>query len=265
MDKATAFLLLTALIPAASGLVFDVEVGKEVDASTKSLNYSETADPVQEIGLSVYNTGSIGCSYQLEAQMQHNGKTLRTYSRPQPVYEGETERLTLEKAFKDWNGTVKTRLKLHFCGKTRNVSSFSFQAKNLSEMEKVESRTVQASNSTVEVAVDADRLVPLEKPAAWKTYAAEVENGRARIHYDPSIFEEDRELRYATVKDSEVTGTTAISFEERPRLPEKIRQQPLKAAIPVLIASLLLNAYLYLKTRPEWLKALNRNRTENNT
>jgi len=239
------------LLPAASGLTFDVEVAELTDHSIKDINYSEEVENVQEIDGTVENIGSIGCTYRLKAEFEQGNQSFERFSSPYSLWQGDYSFMDINYIPMNYTGTVDTNLSVTYCGQEKPVDNFSFNVteKTLPEQE-MKSRTVEASEKNAEIEIEGGEvLVPEQKPSYWKTSSAEIVNNTAEIEYDAPIFDPGETITYSVVENGSVIGRTEVGLEAEPTLMEELWEQRMKILGGLLILSILGNVLLFMKNR----------------
>jgi|APHM01.1.fsa_nt_gi hypothetical protein len=251
MAKASIQLLLILfLLPAVSGLSFNINVGELTDHSVKDLDYSENISVIQDVNATVRNVGSIGCTYRMRADFQQSNESFKRFSNPRGLWQGDYARMEVNYIPTNYTGQVQTNLSVEYCGQKNQVESFSFNVTEKTLINQtVESRTISSEDEEARVEVEGDLLVPEEEPSYWKTSTAKIINGTAKIQYDAPIFDQREEIKYTVLDNGEIRGTTTVSLTLEPTLKEKILDRKLEIISGVLAISILANILLVLKQK----------------
>jgi hypothetical protein len=254
MARTKILLLLTllAVIPAVSAFQFNVKVAGTADASTYDIEYMNETNVIHEMNVTVENPASAGCNYYLEGNYRKGGETERIYSNAYKMWPGESERMQIHYLPLDYNGTVQADIDLLYCGIQKNLTSFEFNATQLNEADTdVESDTVKVkrNNAEINLPVTEGHLIPSETPAYWKVGRAEIANRTSKIRYEPTIFKEEKQIKYTVVDgEGEILGTTTVELTEpEPTLKEKLLNNKWLIFAGLFVASLIGNAYLLRK------------------
>ena len=248
MAKTALPLLLIFLLPAAAGLSFNVDLEVLTDHSVKDLQYDNRVEAVQNVNASISNVGSIGCTYRLKTDYSYANESFTSYSSPSPLWQGDSDRLTVSFIPRNYTGTVETNLSLNYCGQEKDVDSFSFNVtENTTSEGEISSRTVSVTEKSAEVEIENGTvLVPDEQPSYWKTSSAEIINGSTEVQYDAPIFEKEETITYSVLQDGEVIGETTVKLEPEPTFWEKVQNRKTEIFRTALIASLIANLLLIL-------------------
>lgn len=249
-------LFIILLIPSVSSLSFNIDVEELADHSLKDVEHSANVSQLQEINATVENVGSIGCTYRIKADFQKGNQTLERFSSPQPLWQGEYERLEINYIPTNYKGEIETNLSMTYCGQEKQVDSFNFTVtENTTVNSTLKSRTISSDDERARIEVEGDRLVPQEEPSYWKTSSTNIVNGTAEIEYDAPIFDQREEITYTVLEDGEIKGSTTVNLEPEPTLKEKILDRKLEITAAVLAISILGNILLILKQRG-WLQKI---------
>jgi uncharacterized beta-barrel protein YwiB (DUF1934 family) len=250
VKTALQLLLIIFLLPAVFGISFKIDVAELTDHSFKGLEYSENISELQEINATVENVGSIGCTYRMRADFQQGNQTFERFSSPEPLWQGEYDRMEIKYIPEEYTGEVGTNISLEYCGQKKQVDSFSFNVtENTTISAEVESRTIESRDESARIEVKGDTLIPQIEPSYWKTSSAEINNGTAEIEYDAPIFDQREEITYTVLEDGEIKGSTNVSLEPEPNLKEKLLDRKLEIVLCLLGISVLSNLLLILKQR----------------
>ncbi|MFB6180618.1 MAG: hypothetical protein ABEJ93_01955 [Candidatus Nanohalobium sp.] len=243
--KALIPLLLILITGTATSVSFEASISPEANITVRETSFIQNSSGLQTVNLSVINTGSVGCSFQLETVF-NNSET--AYSREKPVWPGESTFLESNHLFKE-SGSYKGVAKLDYCGEKLKLSKFNFTTEkaNFSAPE-VNSTTLTASENRVNFTVEEGLLVPVETPYFWKVSSAETVNGTASVGLKPSIFDRDEEIRFAVLNQStgSVKAFTNVSMrsEVEETWIDSVTGFLDKYSFPILAVSTLLNFLL---------------------
>ncbi|MFB6213102.1 MAG: hypothetical protein ABEJ07_00855 [Candidatus Nanohaloarchaea archaeon] len=240
-----ALLALFIASPAAA-LSFDVSIGALADTEAHFVQYHENTSAVQDVNVSVENTGSVGCVYRLKAEFRYRNQTQTRYSRPYPLFPNEMANARLHFIPENYTGPVEASLYSTYCGQQKSVENITFRSLRSNTAENsIESRVVSADedSATVELEESGGLLVPRQTPPYWKASSARIKEGRATLRYSPPIFTREL-LNYTVVRNGSITGYTTVDLEVDKTYWDRLRER-LPRIIGVLLGfSLLLNARL---------------------
>ncbi len=249
MDKRKIVLLLIAcilLVSGASSLLYKVDVDASLNHSSFDLNYRNTTDTLQVVSSSVTNTGSVGCTYRLRADIQRNTTDITHYSRGYELWPGETAAMKLRFISGNATGQIPVQIHLQYCGQEENLEEFTFQNTKSEQVNgTIDSRTTEATDTGAKATFSVSRgvLVPLDTPPYWKVSSADINESEANIDYEPTLFRSEEEIEFAVLNKSNenVVGRTTVELEPQTSLLNEIRQ---KLDILLLATSLLVNIAL---------------------
>lgn len=211
-------------LPAAS-LQFNVDVAGDADTATYEMKYKDSSAEVQEINVTAENVGSIGCEYRLKGKFSYNGSTETVYSQAEGIWPGDSKPLELQYIPYNYSGEVAVDLDIEYCGISENLDDFNYSSESGEFQDKsIGSSTLSSNSSSAVVSIDSEEayLVPQNEPAGWKVASSKVEEGKARLDYEPSLFSKDKRISYRVVENGSVVGLTEVGLEPRKKLLEKI-------------------------------------------
>lgn len=246
-NKTVIILLALLAVPSVAGLTFDASIGPDLTISTKQIEVQNNVSPVQTSNLTVTNTGSIGCEFQLRSVFNNSQET---YSRSVALWPGESAFLETNQLFRE-NGSYRGALYLEYCGDQSELKEFNFTAEGLEgNFSEVNSTTIAAGNSGLNVSLPVKQglLVPEEKPHYWKVSSAEIVNGSADIDLQAPIFDRDESVRFAIYNQSseQVEGFTTVQMKSEVEKTywEKTLQNLERKSIELLLVSVFVNLVL---------------------
>lgn len=239
---------LVLIVPLATALSFDVNIGQMTASSQYLIQHRENAS-VQKINLTVYNSGSIGCQYRLKGEFSYGNSTFTRYSEPRSLFPGSESLTELYFIAENYTGPVETQLYIDYCDQEKKIDEFNYTVpEKIVPNQTLESRTLEVNNFSSKIELDLQQgyLVPKETPPYWKASTAKIVNGSAVLSYSPPIFKEGENLTYTVLNnDSEVVGkTTAYLKQPEPTPWENLESNLL---IILLTLSFALNAALILR------------------
>lgn len=243
----TTGIALLILVSGAAGINFDVKITDITSYTAVDFNYTEKPDPVQTVNVTVENTGSIGCRFRLKGEFNRSGKIVERWSPGYGLWPGESRLMSLKYVPVNYTGRVDSTLELHYCGESVELENFSYNhTQRMVSNQTVENQVRNVNSSSAEIRLDAENgvLLPEESPPGWKTPSARIENGKAVIRYEPTLFHRDREITYSVLQDGQLTGTTTVSLDYQPGIIEKLRQN---AVLILLGLSVVLNLLLLFR------------------
>lgn len=250
MKKIGIFISVIMLIGAGAALDFDVQVSAITSFNTFDTRYSNQTSSLQNLNLSVENTGSIGCTYRLKGVFNYRKNSRERFSEPYSLWPGEETRAELFFIPENYTGKVRAEIYSTYCGQEEKIKEIEFNStrKNIPNAT-VNSTTVTADDERAELSLQVENgvMVPQQTPPYWKASGSKIVNGSATLRYDPPIFQEEEKLNYTVVDDSgDVLGTTSVALksEVEPGLIEKVWNQRLKLLFAVLLISLAVNVRL---------------------
>lgn len=260
-NKSLILIAAIFLMPMASAISFDASIQSNTTFSERQINYKENVSQLQEVNLSLINTGSIGCSVRIVSVFNNSE---RAYSQEKPLWAGENTYLELSKIFKD-AGVYEGALYLEYCGQRKELEQFNFTAEGLEEnLTEINSTTMEANKDFVNVSVPVNEglLVPETMPHYWKVSSGEVVNGTASIDLEAPIFDRSETVRFTLYNRSSGSSEafTQVSMQEvKPettfldRIVSKIRDNSLVLVSASIAFNLLLLGIL-LRAKSSWLK-----------
>lgn len=248
--------LVLLLVAPVSAVNFKVQISDVVGYDTVSLNH-EVNGSVISVKTNVRNTGSIGCNYRLSGEFDKGGRVTESWSHALPLFPGGNSEIGFSHLVYNYTGPVNASVDLSYCGKTADIGNFTF---NVTEKTIVENnlssstQSVNTSSAVVTTDVEEGTLIPQNVPSAWKVPSASVDDGKAVLQYDPTIFHPNRELSYFVVdSEGQVIGFTEVDLNHRSGIGEKLLANRFKL---LLAASVLVNLLLLARLRPSGLKRL---------
>ncbi|QGA80132.1 hypothetical protein LC1Nh_0228 [Candidatus Nanohalobium constans] len=186
----------------------------------------------------------------MKADFQQGNESFERFSSPEPLWQGDYERLEIKYIPTNYTGKIETNLSLQYCDQEKQIDSFNFNVtENTTINSTVDSRTVSSNHESSKIEIKGDTLIPQEEPSYWKTSSAQIINGTAEIEYDAPIFDRQEEITYTVIEDGEIIGSTTVGFKPEPTLKEKIIDKKLEVLTGLLTASILFNILLVLKQK----------------
>ncbi|MFB6100201.1 MAG: hypothetical protein ABEK16_02910 [Candidatus Nanohalobium sp.] len=253
MAKTKIPLLIAALALftfSGASLSFNVEVDTITNYTIRGLDYRENVSTLQEINATVENTGSIGCTYRLKAEIHRPNKTLQRYSEAKPVWPGSSAFEEIHYVPLNYTGNNTVELKIQYCGQEEKIAEFNYTDTNNSLTNSTfsaEVRKLSKDSAEIKTRVQKGLLVPHQAPPYWKTSSVEIKKGEATLEYDAPIFQKQEQLSYIAVNQStgELKGLIEVKLDEpRPTLLDKIMRKKLQLLISILLISLTVNTIL---------------------
>lgn len=246
--KSLILISLVFLMPMASAINFDASIQGNATFSERHVNYKEDVSQLQEVNLSVINTGSIGCSVRLVSAFNNSE---RAYSQEKPLWAGENTYLELTEIFKE-GGAYQGALYLEYCGEREELRQFNFTAEGLDEnLTEINSTTLEANNDRINVSVPVEEglLVPEGTPHYWKVSSGEVVNGTASVDLDAPIFDSSETVRFMLYNQSsgDPEAFTQVSMQEvepETTLADRIASTVRENSLTLISISLILNLLL---------------------
>lgn len=213
--KALSVFFLALLIPAATAISFDASVRPNTSFSAKNFEYDQEAEGLQEANVTVLNTGSVGCKFQMKAVFNDSKQA---YSEEKALWPGTSAFLEVRELF-DEEGLYEADVLIEYCGQTERLRNFSFSANGteINDSEVVsETLGVGSERANVSVQVDEGLLIPFESPPYWQVSSSKIVNGTASLSYQPTIFDDREKIRYSIYNRSsgEMKGFTTVSLDE---------------------------------------------------
>ncbi len=242
MKRKKAFLVLFTVlsVSAVSALQFDVQVGSITDSSEYRIQYEENTN-IQEINVTVLNSGSIGCQYRLKGEFQYANTTHTRYSDSYSLFPGAESVAKLHFIPENYTGEVRTDLYTEYCDQEKQIAEFNFTSpEKIIPNETVESETLDVTNYSSKARLDVERgrLVPQETPPYWKASSAEISNNTATVRYDAPIFKEGENLTYTVLNnESRVIGETEIYLKESKNIWDKLESNLLFVLLGLSLAA----------------------------
>jgi hypothetical protein len=243
----TCAVMLVFLASSAAALSFDISIGALTDAETHFVKHSPNTTAVETINVSVENTGSIGCVYQLKGDFRYGNTTQTRYSEPYPLFPNEMENARLHFIPENYTGKVEASLYSTYCDQQKFVQNVTFESLKTNTADtSIESKTLEADDESAEIELQQERgmLVPKETPPYWRASSARVEDGRATLSYSPPIFLEDEKLNYTVVRNGSITGYTTVDLRVEETYWDRLRERLPRILGVLLFFSLLLNLRL---------------------
>lgn len=221
MDKLKIVLLLISsliLVSSASALLYQVDVDASLNHSSFDLDYRNKTDTLQVVSSSVTNTGSVGCTYRLRADISRNSTEASHYSRGYELWPGETAAMNLRFISGNTTGQIQTQIYLEYCGENENIGDFTFNDTQSEQLNStVDSRTTEATATGAEAKLPVRQgiLVPVETPSYWKVSSAEINDSKASLDYEPTLFRSQEKIVFAVLNKSneDVIGSTNVDLE----------------------------------------------------
>lgn len=227
-------------VPAASADL-KVHISDILDHDAIELDYNQDVQHIQNVNLTIENTGSIGCNYRVMVQERNS----TYYSTKEPLWPGDSAFFEVDYVLENVTGQINSSVTVEYCGTDTAVESFSYNATaGVFEPDSIDTTASSTTASSTEVDLDLEegKLVPKESPPMWRAASASIEEGKAQLSYDPPIFREEV-LSYYAVVDGEVVGTTDVELSEKERM-IGLRE----VLVSLLLISVSIN--LYLVARP---------------
>lgn len=202
----------------ASSLLYKVDVDASLNHSSFDLEYRNTTDTLQVVSSSITNTGSVGCTYRLRADVTRNGTQASHYSRGYELWPGETAAMKLRFISGNTTGQIPTQLHLEYCGQEKSLDEFTFEDTKSEQLNTtIDSRTVEATEreAKAKFSVKSGILVPLESPPYWKVSSAKINSSEATLDYEPSLFRSEEEIKFAVLNESseKAIGITTVELQ----------------------------------------------------
>lgn len=237
---------------ASTALVFDISVDEEVRHDFKDFTYQEEVENLQNINVSVMNTGSIGCQFQLRASFNSSRNPVTRYSQPHSLWPGQTARLSVYYS-PDEVGERKANISLETCRGWQEKRAVNFTVENTSNNNKsIEYKKLDATESQIKVStgVEDAMAVPEESPSFWEVPHAQVKDGKANLSYEPEIYSAEENITYKMVNRStgEALGSLEVSVGDEKTFWDYLKVEWLSAAF---LVSMLLNVVLFYRYRSE--------------
>jgi hypothetical protein len=200
----------------AAALDFDVNVEPTPEAGIFQPN--STHGNYFNASASIENPGSVGCEFRVKGDIQQGGQDLTRYSAPYSMWPGDIDRAEFLYLPINYTGKVEANLSLQYCDREKNIDSYSF---NMSERvipnSTIKSKTLEVNktNALVSLGVEEAVLIPQQYPAYWKVGSVRVNNSRALIEYDPTLFKKGEEIEYTVIRNGTVEGKTKVVLEDQ--------------------------------------------------
>ena len=233
----------------SSSLVFKLSVDQELKYSTQDLNYAENVEKIQNINISVQNTGSVGCVFRLRSTLNSSNGQERYYSRPHSMWPGQEARLKIYQIPRK-TGLETTNISLKTCEGWQKLETLNYTVENtldqqnLSEID-FERKKAQKGSITIKTNVKNALAVPEEAPPYWKVPPTQIQNKSAELTYTPEIYRPEENISYRIINTSsgKLLGTIDVPVEPKKTLIQSITVMHLSY---VLLVSLLINfAFIY--------------------
>lgn len=246
-------LLITVLalfiIASASAVSFKVQVSDITGYNSVDLSHGVN-NSIINVNTTVRNTGSIGCNYRLSAVFHTENETDQAWSSPHPLFPGASSFIELNHVVYNYTGQVNASVGVSYCGEERDIGNFTLHVnQNKTVNNSISSDIVQMNSSSAKLKTDIKEgiLIPDEVPAGWKASSSSIDNGKASIEFEPTIFHPEREISYFVLnKEGEVEGTTTISLNHSPGIMERVFENRFKI---LLALSVLINLALLFSLR----------------
>jgi hypothetical protein len=262
MVRTKSLIMIAAIfmLPMASSISFDASIQSNTTFSERQIDYKENVSQLQEVNLSLINTGSIGCSVRAVSVFNNSE---RAYSQEKPLWAGENTYLELSKIFRK-EGSYEGALYLEYCGQRKELEQFNFTAEGLEEnltdknTTQVNSTTIESNSEKVKASLPVEEglLIPEDTPPYWKVASTEIINGTADIGLEAPIYDSEEDLRFSVYNrtSGEIEARTTVSLERpEPGKWEKrmmwLEENALSLAAVSLLLNLLLAALLFRKYR----------------
>ena len=249
MDFRKAQLLLTSLLILtgfSSALVFELSVDQDLKYNTQDLRFDESVDTLQNLNLSVTNTGSVGCNFRLKASYNRSDRKITRYSDSHALWPGQEARFVTY-YIPEEPGEKTANLSLRTCRGWEEIQQVNFSVQNASSApeEKLDYVKTGAEKGEVniEVGLEDGLAVPQETPPYWKAGSVPIKNGSANLTYTPEMYRGTENISYRIVNKTSksVLGGVEVSVVEKKSFLEKITVLHVSVA---LMISLLLNIVL---------------------
>lgn len=253
MKRLLPLLVIVALSTHAASLSFNVQIGTEAKMDAYHLQYRNSTETVQNLNMTVENTGSVGCDYRIRADFRYKNLTKTRYSKGYSLWPGATTTAKLLFIPENHTGEVNASVYSMFCDQKKFVDNVSFESREKNLVNRsFNSTTVEVSETgaRIEMNVDNATLLPRETPPYWKASHSQLVNGTAELEYDPPIFSDEEELEYTLVKNNSIVGSTTVSLEEKKTYLDRLSQRSTEILalllfyVSVLASKLLLDRYL---------------------
>jgi len=244
--------LVFLMVSTGTALSFSVNIDSVTDADAHFPKHDDNTTLVHETGVTLENTGSIGCVYRLKGKYRYGNKTQIRYSNPYPLRPSQTVDAELFFLPENYSGNVQVQLYSTYCDRENLIEEFNFTSlsQNIAN-NTLESRTRDVTEESAEVEVETEQgiLVPQETPPYWKASSAKIRNGSATIHYDPPIYDDSRNLTYTVVNKEGILGTTKIRLKEQTTYMERLKENAVRILAVLLAFSLILNTKVLMDLR----------------
>lgn len=252
MDFTKIQVLLIAILAftgLSSSLVFKLSVDQDLKYSTQDLNYAENVEKLQNINVSVQNTGSVGCVFRLRSTLNSSNGQERYYSRPHSMWPGQEARLEIYQMPVE-KGLKTAKLSLKTCRGWEKLETLNYTVENASEQENLseigfDRKKATEGSITLKTDVKNALAVPGEAPPYWKVPATRIQNKTAELTYTPEIYRPEENISYRIINTSSgnLLGTMDVPVEPKNTLLGSITVKRLSY---VLLVSLLANlAFAY--------------------
>lgn len=246
--------ILFSLFSFGAGLEFHVDVSGVPEVNLYDPELVNSSNPYF-FRADVENSGSTGCEYFLKSKIEYGKDKSVSYSEPGKLFPGKSESLKVFLTPYNYTGMVETSISVSYCGKTREISEFSFnQTDRIFSNRSMETKVLESNSSGAVLKTKKDVLMaPHDTPDLWKAgFSETVNSSEAYIHYNPPLFQEDRSLEYLVFdrKTGDFLGKTSFTLKPERTFFRHIKDNPWKAG---LIVSSLFNLLLFLYVcRSRW-------------
>ena len=222
-------LLVIAFSAASTAVQFNVDVADDADSSEYEIDYRQNVSTVQQINFTVENTGSLGCKFTSEAEFMYGNTTDSVMSPSRNLWPGDSALLQIHYLPLNYSGPVQADLYVRYCGKTERLKQMNFTVEEARMPDtELNSRTESVSSGYSRITIDREEaiLVPDNRPSGWKAASARVEEGRAEIEYEPSLFRKGEEISYTVLDPStgDFIGSTSVVLQEDEDILEKLSE-----------------------------------------
>ncbi len=235
------FLAFTGL---SSALVFKLSVDQDLKYSAKDLNYAENVEKLQNINLSIQNTGSVGCVFRLRSTLNTSEGGERYYSEPYSMWPGQEARLKIYQIPEE-KGVETTNISLKTCRGWEKLQTINYTVKNTSERQNLsrinfERKRADEGSIKIQTTVKNALAVPEEAPPYWKVHSTRIQNKSANLAYTPEIYRPEENITYRIFNQS--SGKT-LGVMDVPVSPKKtfLESITVKQVSYLLILSIIVN------------------------